>query len=150
MNRSSGGPDLQSQLLHMISTIEQPSVLLNKEKIVDQLLHREEQGSLVMPDTEIALIHTRSEWVQQPLISLFRYDMPIKLNHEAGDVKQVLLMLGPMKLDKASLEVLSEISGMLLLTDMVALLEEGSKEEITGFISGQLEKYMIRKLDWRD
>lgn len=150
MNRSSGGPDLQSQLLHMISTIEQPSVLLNKEKIVDQLLHREEQGSLVMPDTEIALIHTRSEWVQQPLISLFRYDMPIKLNHEAGDVKQVLLMLGPMKLDKTSLEVLSEISGMLLLTDMVALLEEGSKEEITGFISGQLEKYMIRKLDWRD
>ncbi|GAA0134393.1 mannitol operon transcriptional activator MtlR [Paenibacillus sp. YSY-4.3] len=150
MDRSSGGPNLHSQLLHMISTIEQHSVLLNKEKIVEQLLLREEQGSLVMPDTEIALIHTRSEWVQRPLISLFRYDLPIELNHEAGDVKQVLLMLGPMKLDKASLEVLSEISGMLLLTDMVMLLEEGSKDEIKGFISGQLEKYIIRKLDWRD
>ncbi|WP_055108253.1 BglG family transcription antiterminator [Paenibacillus ihumii] len=150
MERAAGGPDLASQLLHMVSTIDQPSVLLHKEKIVGQLLQREQQGSLVMPDTEIALIHTRSEWVQHPVISLFRYDLPIELNYEAGSVKQVLMMLGPLKLDKASLEVLSEISGMLLLTEMTTLLEGGSKEEIKSFISGQLEKYMIRKLDWRD
>lgn len=150
MALEAGGSNLESQLLHMVSTINQPSILLNKEKIVQQLLLREQQGSLVMPDTEIALIHTRSEWVQQPVISLFRYDKPLELNHEAGAVKQILLMLGPMKLEKASLEVLSEISGMLLLTEMITLLEEGSKEEIKGFISAQLEKYMKRKLDWRD
>lgn len=150
MALEAGGSKLESQLLHMVSTINQPSILLNKEKIVQQLLLREQQGSLVMPDTEIALIHTRSEWVQQPVISLFRYDKPLELNHEAGAVKQILLMLGPMKLEKASLEVLSEISGMLLLTEMITLLEDGSKEEIKGFISAQLEKYMKRKLDWRD
>ncbi|AZK47610.1 BglG family transcription antiterminator [Paenibacillus lentus] len=150
MELASGGPDLESQLLHMMSSIDQPSILLNKEKIVKQLLIREQQGSLIMPDTEIALMHTRSEWVQQPVISLFRYDMPLKLNHEAGAVKQILLMLGPMQLEKASLELLSEISGMLLLTEMITLLEGGSKEEIRSFISRQLEKYMIRKLDWRD
>lgn len=150
MELASGGPDLESQLLHMLSTIDQPSILLNKEKIVQQLLLREQQGSLVMPDTEIALMHTRSEWVHQPVISLFRYDRPLQLNHEAEAVKQILLMLGPMQLEKASLELLSEISGMLLLTEMITLLEEGSKEEIRSFISRQLEKYMIRKLDWRD
>ncbi|MFD3257057.1 BglG family transcription antiterminator [Paenibacillus lentus] len=150
MALEAGGSSLESQLLHMVSTINQSSILLNKEKIVQQLLLREQQGSLVMPDTEIALIHTRSEWVQQPVISLFRYDKPLELNHEAGAVKQILLMLGPMKLEKASLEVLSEISGMLLLTEMITLLEDGSKEEIKGFISAQLEKYMKRKLDWRD
>ncbi|MNJ35346.1 Transcriptional regulator MtlR [compost metagenome] len=150
MELASGGPGLESQLLHMLSTIDQPSILLNKEKIVQQLLVREQQGSLVMPDSEIALMHTRSEWVQQPVISLFRYDMPLELNHEAGAVKQILLMLGPMKLEKASLELLSEISGMLLLTEMITLLEGGSKEEIRSFISRQLEKYLIRKMDWRE
>ncbi|WP_051107688.1 BglG family transcription antiterminator [Paenibacillus fonticola] len=143
-------PDLEGELLQMLTVMNQPNILLSKEKIVQQLLLREQQGSLVMPDTEIALLHTRSEWVQQPIISLFRYDEPLELNHEDGTVRQILIMLGPMKLDKASLEVLSEISGMLLLADMITLLEGGNREEIKGFISAQLEKYIIRTLDWRD
>lgn len=137
---------LETQFLPMISMIGKPDILAHSEKIAAQLLAREQQGSLVIPDTELALIHTRSEWLQEPLLALYRYDQSLLLNDdETIKVKQVLMMLGPSKLDKSSLEVLSEISAMLLLPEMIAILENGDKASIKAFISKKLEQYIKTK-----
>lgn len=142
---------LETQLLPMISLIGKPDILVHSEKIAAMLLAREQQGSLVIPDTELALIHTRSEWIQEPLLVLYRYDEPLLLNdNEAIKAKQVLMMLGPAKLDKSSLEVLSEISAMLLLPEMIAMLENGDTASIKAFISQKLEQYIKTKMDWRE
>ncbi|RCW47904.1 BglG family transcription antiterminator [Paenibacillus prosopidis] len=142
---------LETQLLPMISLIGKPDILAHSEKIAAQLLAREQQGSLVIPDTELALIHTRSEWIQEPLLALYRYDKPLLLNDdEEIKAKQVLMMLGPVKLDKSSLEVLSEISAMLLLPEMIAVLEHDPAESIKLFISQKLELYIKTKMDWRE
>ncbi|MDQ0112161.1 BglG family transcription antiterminator [Paenibacillus harenae] len=142
---------LETQLLPMISLIGKPDILAHSEKIAAQLLAREQQGSLVIPDTELALIHTRSEWIQEPLLALYRYDEPLLLNDdEAMKARQVLMMLGPAKLDKSSLEVLSEISAMLLLPEMIAVLEHDPAESIKSFISQKLELYIKTKMDWRE
>ncbi|MGO4376613.1 PTS sugar transporter subunit IIA, partial [Paenibacillus sp. MCAF20] len=100
----------------------------HSEKIAAQLLAREQQGSLVIPDTELALIHTRSEWLQEPLLALYRYDQSLLLNDdETIKDKSSLEVLSEISLDKSSLEVLSEISAMLLLPEMIAILENGDK-----------------------
>lgn len=142
---------LDHQLPSMLSLIGKPYIDANREKIADQLLARELQGSLVIPDTELALLHTRSEWIKEPLLALYRYDRTLQLGEdEDAQAKHLLMMLGPLKLDSYSLELLSEISAMLLLPDLLTLLAHDDAAGIKLFISKKLEQYIKTKLDWRE
>lgn len=59
-------------------------------------------------------------------------------------------MLGPRELSKEGLEVLSEISAMLLLPDMIRMLENGTTEQIRQFISNELAGFFLKiKWKWR-
>ncbi|WP_139991053.1 BglG family transcription antiterminator [Paenibacillus paridis] len=143
--------DLAEQLPRMLSLFDKPYIDRHNDKITEQLLARERQGSLVIPDTELALLHTRSEWIEEPLLALYRFDRPLILS-EDGEMKakQALMMLGPMKLDPYSLELLSEISAMLLLPELLTVLAHGHAASIKLFISKKLEAYIKTKLDWRE
>lgn len=148
---SEGQERLENQLPGMLSLIGQPYIDSNSGKIAAQLLARERQGSLIIPDTRLALIHTRSEWIEAPVLALYRYDRPLQLSEDGeSEAKQVLMMLGPLKLDSYTLELLSEISAMLLLPDLLALLEREQAASIKLFISKKLELYIKTKLDWRE
>lgn len=146
-----GQAHLEQQLPAMLSLIGEPYIDTHLAKINEQLLERERQGSIVIPDTELALLHTRSEWIEAPLLALYRYDRPLQLS-EDGEFQalQVLMMLGPLKLDTYSLELLSEISAMLLLPELLTVLEHGNTASIKLFISKKLEHYIKTKLDWRE
>ncbi|KRE47870.1 hypothetical protein ASG81_08130 [Paenibacillus sp. Soil522] len=146
-----GQERLENQLPGMLSLIGQPYIDSNSGKIAEQLLAREQQGSLIIPDTRLALIHTRSEWIEEPLLALYRYDRPLQLSEDGeSEAMQVLMMLGPLKLDSYTLELLSEISAMLLLPDLLELLAHEQAASIKLFISKMLELYIKTKLDWRE
>ncbi|HTG70890.1 MAG TPA: BglG family transcription antiterminator [Candidatus Udaeobacter sp.] len=146
-----GQDRLEKQLPGMLSVIGSPYIDTNSGKIAEQLLAREQQGSLIIPDTLLALIHTRSEWIEEPLLALYRYDKPLQLSEDGeSQAMQVLMMLGPLKLDSYTLELLSEISAMLLLPDLLALLAHEQAASIKLFISKKLELYIKTKLDWRE
>lgn len=148
---SVGQEPLEKQLPSMLSLVAKPYVDKHTEKIGEQLLERERLGSVVIPDTKLALLHTRSEWIEEPLLVLFRYDRPLDLSEDSSiQALQLLMMLGPLKLDKYSLELLSEISAMLLLPDLLTLLENGDAASIQLFISRKLESYIKTKLEWRE
>ncbi|WP_083676265.1 BglG family transcription antiterminator [Paenibacillus sp. FSL H8-0548] len=148
---SVGQEPLEKQLPSMLSLVAKPYVDKHTEKIAEQLLERERLGSVVIPDTKLALLHTRSEWIEEPLLVLFRYDRPLDLSEDSSiQALQLLMMLGPLKLDKYSLELLSEISAMLLLPDLLTLLENGDAASIQLFISRKLESYIKTKLEWRE
>ncbi|RJE90386.1 PRD domain-containing protein [Paenibacillus sp. 1011MAR3C5] len=119
--------------------------------IANLLIQREQQGSVFIPDTSLAMFHTRSELVTKPLITLFRLQKPFLLNEQEHQfVTQFLIMLAPAGLNQISLELLSEISAMLLHPEMNQLLNEGVTEKIRSFMSRQLEIYMKSKLEWRE
>lgn len=125
--------------------------ILNVGAVAQQLLLREEHGSIVLPDTTIAMLHTRHEAVAAPVLALFRFNMPIQLRVDDDiNVQHILLMLAPRQLDKYSLEILSEISAMLLLPELTELLQRAETSQIKSFISTQLEKHIKQKLNWRD
>lgn len=146
-----GQERLENQLPGMLTLIGQPYIDSNSRKIAEQLLARERQGSLIIPDTRLALIHTRSEWIEEPLLALYRYDRPLQLSEDGeSEAMQVLMMLGPLKLDSYTLELLSEISAMLLLPDLLELLAHEQAASIKLFISKMLELYIKTKLDWRE
>ncbi|WP_123041580.1 BglG family transcription antiterminator [Cohnella candidum] len=148
-NRSDDG-DLKRLLKNLLNRLP-PRVLEREDEIVQALLDREEQGSLLIPDTELALYHTRSEGVSMPVLSLFRLETPQRLGDGSGaEARQILLMLAPKTLSKPGLEVLSEISAMLLLPELVRLLEQEREEAIRAYLSRNLEVYIKNKLEWRD
>ncbi|WP_373232519.1 BglG family transcription antiterminator [Cohnella sp.] len=143
---------LMERLLRLLS----PQALLQREDLIaQQLMEREAQGSLLIPDSKLALFHTRSQWVSAPLIALFCLESPIYLdndnaNEDTSEVKRIFLMLAPITLNKQALEVLSEISGMLLQPELVSLLEESDIVSIRALISRNMESYLKTKLEWRE
>ncbi|BBI36373.1 BglG family transcription antiterminator [Cohnella abietis] len=144
-------PDLQSLLVSLLDMMSLEMDSQINTKLAKQLVDREAQGSVIIPDTKLALLHTRSEWVSKPVISLFNLKNPIYLGQDSiCEVRQIFLMLAPVDLNKPALEVLSEISAMLLLPEMVKQLEDGNTETIRAFISRNMEAYMKTKLEWRE
>ncbi len=119
------------------------------DPIVEQIIEREQQSSQVIPDTRLALFHTRSDVVHHPFILLFRLEQPLILGNERPyEVHQILFMLGPKQLPKPSLEILSEISAMLLNTEMVRKLETANSENIQLFLAQELEYFIKTKMEW--
>jgi mannitol operon transcriptional antiterminator len=131
--------NLAEYLTTMCALIQPHAHLQSVETVVAKLLARERLGSQALPDTSLALFHTRSESIQQPALALFRLEAPLPLETTPTvDVRQVLLMLGPQDIGKESLEVLSEISAMLIETDLITLLETAGQKEIQDFLASQL------------
>lgn len=140
--------DLRLTLQQVCEAVSKDGALERTEPIVEQLLERERYGSQVIPDTRLALFHTRSELVRRPLLSLFRLGEALTLDSEQpAQVRELLLMLGPRELSKDGLEVLSEISALLLLPDMIRLLESGTAEQIKQFISNELAGFFENKTE---
>ncbi|WP_404302354.1 BglG family transcription antiterminator [Paenibacillus sp. DP01] len=143
---------LENQGMDMLATIEAICMLeavrgnvTEPSVVAEQLVERERQGSQVISDTSVALIHTRSPYVRQPSLTLYRLAEPLLADVDE-QVECVLLMLGPRELPKESLEVLSEISALLLQEDMITLLEHGSRDQIANYISSELAEFFHSKL----
>lgn len=144
----SNGPDLRQTLQQICEEIRKDGALERPQPIVEQLLERERYGSQVIPDTRLALFHTRSEHIRRPLLSLFRLSSALTLDPEhPTQVRELLLMLGPRELSKEGLEVLSEISALLLMPDMIRMLESGTTEQIKQFISNELAGFFENKME---
>lgn len=119
--------------------------------IVEHLILREEYGSQVIPHSHLALLHTRSEAVHAPVLALFRFDRPLRWKDlQEKQVQRALLMLGPKQMERETLEVLSEVSAMLLEPGVIRRLELDDEESIKRFFSHRFEQFLKTKLDWRD
>ncbi|MFS0727926.1 BglG family transcription antiterminator [Paenibacillus sp. 1P07SE] len=128
-----GMAELTSRLLALLE--EQGHVVLGQQ-VADKVMVRESYGSLVLPESTVALLHTRSEHVAQPLLVLLKLEKPIIAGDPAGQIEALLYMLAPQELPAVQLSLLSEISAMLLEHELVRLLEAGSEQEIRQWLAG--------------
>jgi mannitol operon transcriptional antiterminator len=132
----------------MCSVLHQSGVLNNPEEIARLLEEREEVGSQKIPGTSLALFHTRSDGIHSPSITLFQLTEPLlRTPEDPAGVSHVLLMLGPRQLSKESLEVLSEISALLLQEEMIALLEKGNRDDLIHYLSQELAGFYRSKTE---
>jgi mannitol operon transcriptional antiterminator len=135
------------RLLHsMLASLRNQGAVSDEAKVVQDLLDRELQGSVLIPDTQLALYHTRSEWVREPVLAVFRLRSAQPAGSDSDALaRQVFLMLAPKALNKQALEVLSEISAMLLQPELIRLFEEEDAERIRSFMASNLEHYIKNK-----
>lgn len=132
----------------MCSVLHQSGVLNNPDEIARLLEEREAVGSQKIPGTSLALFHTRSDGIHSPSITLFQLTEPLlRTPEDPAGVSHVLLMLGPRQLPKESLEVLSEISALLLQEEMIALLEKGNRDDLIHYLSQELAGFYRSKTE---
>lgn len=131
---------LEGVLKQMIGIVSRNGGVSDPETVIARLLERERMGSQLIPDTSLALFHTRSRLIPQPLLHLFRLRNAVSLADEAR-ASAILLMLAPKELPRESLEVLSEISAMLLRTELIDLMDRGAEEEIRSYLAEELQHY---------
>lgn len=138
--------ELSSILLEACRYAEENGVLSEASLVVNRLVEREQSGSQMIPGTTLALFHTRSAQITKPSLSLFRMEKPLLVDTKPPSILgHFLLMLAPETLSKESLEVLSEISAMLLDNKMIEQLEAGDEEVIQNFLSIHLTDYIRTK-----
>lgn len=131
--------DFAHSVLAMCKIVHRAGVLKDPGEVARLLEVRESMGSQKIPGTRLALFHTRSESIYRPSINLFQLEEPLlQTMDDPEGVSHVLLMLGPKELSKESLEVLSEISALLLQEEMIALLGKGNRDEIIHYLSREL------------
>ncbi|WP_339297773.1 BglG family transcription antiterminator [Paenibacillus sp. FSL R5-0623] len=132
----------------MCNVLHGTGVLKEPEEIAKRLEAREAVGSQKIPGTRLALFHTRSEGIYRPSISLFQLTEPLlRTPDDPAGVTHILLMLGPRELSKESLEVLSEISALLLQEEMITLLEKGIRDELIHYLSQELVGFYRSKTE---
>ncbi|WP_201003069.1 BglG family transcription antiterminator [Paenibacillus glycanilyticus] len=126
-------------------------VLTDAGLAAQRLLQREQSGSQMIPGTAVALFHTRGEEITRPSLALYRLEAPITLETASPSrLSHFLLMLAPRTLTKEALEVLSEISAMLLDTVMIDLLEAGDEEAIRDYLTIHLRMFFNIKAEASD
>lgn len=132
----------------MCKVLQESGVLKDPEEIARLLEAREKVGSQKIPDTSLALFHTRSDGIYRPSISLFQLSEPLLVTTEDPvGISHILLMVGPRELSRESLEVLSEISALLLQDEMITLLEKGIRDDLIHYLSRELVGFYRSKTE---
>ncbi|OXM17057.1 BglG family transcription antiterminator [Paenibacillus herberti] len=146
--------NLEVLLLEACSREELREAVLDPSVIAMQLIQREMQGTQLIPGTDLALFHTRSELVAKPVLMLFELEQALDMKendaHETEDgtsLKRFLLMLAPRTLNRESLEVLSEISATLLDQAMIDTLATGKEQVIRKRLAAYLTAFLDHKLE---
>lgn len=119
---------------------EEEALVADVQAVADRLLEREKMASQVIPGTSLALFHTRTRFVNYRSLALCRLSEPVLLDGDT-EIGAILFMLAPRQLPRESLEVLSEISAMLLNPELIELLETGKCEDIRNFLATELLDY---------
>ncbi|HZG57975.1 MAG TPA: sugar transporter, partial [Paenibacillus sp.] len=89
-----------------------------------------------------------SEAVAEPSVALFRLDEPAPTLDGDRSFERFVLMLAPKRLPKRELELLSEISAMLLQQHFIETLESDDASRIVQYMSNQLEAYIKNHIEW--
>ncbi len=111
------------------------STLIRKQMpVAKNLLKRVRMAPVGIPNSHIALLHTRSSEITRCSFTLFDLDNEILLlsmDHNTIQVKRILLMLAPDNLSDSKQQLLSMVSSMIIMSDSnLNLFTNGDQEQI--------------------
>ncbi|TSB48200.1 BglG family transcription antiterminator [Alkalicoccobacillus porphyridii] len=143
------GKVLDESLAQLCTELEEAGTLSDAVPVFEALLQRERLGGLGIPDTSLALFHTRTAEVNKPVFTMLQLDKEESLasmGDQPIDVNRVILMLAPLDAEQKLLDMLSSLSVMLIASEEhTRIVEMGSEAEIKKLISQHCFEY-IQKL----
>ena len=129
--------------------LEKQTVIKSAETITDALFARETIGGVGIPDTKLALFHTRHEDVLKPSFTVHTLPEPITMramDETDIEVSHVLILLSPDPYHEIGLEVLSFISTIIIEDEKsIALFESSHEADIRSYLANKFEQFVDEK-----
>lgn len=120
------------------------------DEVVQDLLKREEINGLGIPNTTMALYHTKSTHVYIPSFTICALEKPIEvlaMDNSKIQMKNLLLMLAPENMPEDVQEVLSYISGLLVSSkENLDLFQSADEKRILEFLTLKFDQLFKEKI----
>lgn len=131
--------------------LEKQKIIKDDEIVANALFAREALGGIGIPETKLALFHTRHEQVLKPSFTIQTLKDPIVMTAMDGtdsEVKHLLLLLAPHQYHKQGLEVLSFISALIIENEKsVELFESNQGTLIHSYLAQKFEQFIDEKIN---
>ncbi len=130
----------------MLLKAEEEDLLTNPTAVLQALKEREKKGGLGIPETNLALFHTRDQHVKQLIFQIAHLPNPCVVKGMDGKdvvMKNLLLMLVPHELNHREHEIVSLISTNIIESNEALLVFTSANEEL---IYKRLETILVRYL----
>jgi mannitol operon transcriptional antiterminator len=141
--------NIEEMIDQICEQLEQEQIIDDKKKVVEKLMERQRLGGLGIPNAQVALFHSKTEAIIVPFVRLYYLDTPISIkamDEKYIDVDKILVLLAPATIKKEGLEILSEISSLLIEEEFVEILASKDHQRITSFFVTHLYKYILAKI----
>ena len=141
--------NIEDMIKRICEQLEQDQIIDDKAQVVEKLIERQRLGGLGIPNAQVALFHSKTETILEPFVGVYYLDTPISIksmDETYIDVDKILVLLAPATIKKEGLEVLSEISSLLIEEEFVEILASKDHQRITSFIVTHLYKYILAKI----
>ena len=136
-------------LLTACHVLEKEKRIVNRDIVHAKLIERAQLGGVGIPETKLALYHTRDNHILSPTFTIYRLRKPIQITGMDGnrmDMNTILLMLSPQSVNSEVIEIMSSISGLLIQEPKaIELLEEADEDAIKRFLSEHFFNYIQQK-----
>jgi mannitol operon transcriptional antiterminator len=139
----------ESILSHICQDLFQKKIIQNKETVVNQLLEREKLSGIGIPNTGMALFHGRNEQINRVSFTVYLLTKPIwikSMENKEIEVNNILMLLGPKEMTKEGLEVLSQISALLIDDDTVGILRSKDAKTMVDYFSEKLYEFCYTQM----
>ncbi|WP_286191334.1 BglG family transcription antiterminator [Virgibacillus salexigens] len=139
------------QVLDAICTdLEKQGYVTDKQTVYQKLIERAKQSGLGIPNTALALYHTRSNDVNDAVFFIYELAHPVTVQGMDGEDMQItrlLLMAAPQVTHKEVLEVLSFLSSLIIIQGQESIdrFELGKEIELKNFLSEQFQQFLQDK-----
>jgi mannitol operon transcriptional antiterminator len=120
-------------LVKMVETAEQENLLTHAGAVLESLEERERKGGLGIPNTGMALFHSRHASVRELIFQVAHLNEPCLVKGMDGNemlIKNLLLMLAPEKLSTIEQEIISLVSTSLIENNEAIMIFSSSNEEM--------------------
>jgi mannitol operon transcriptional antiterminator len=118
--------------------------------VVEALFAREALGGIGIPETKLALYHTRIEQVCRPSFTIHKLEQPVMVKGMDGsemEVHTLLLLLSPQPFHEHGLEVLSLISTIIIENEQsIKLFETEDELQIQAYLAKKFEIFIEENL----
>ncbi len=140
---------LDSILQKALTRLELEKKIKNVNNIIKKLQEREKLSGLGIPDTALALYHTRSTNIIKPTLSIYTLTYPLTvrgMDNQSMKVTSILLLLAPEETQQEVLEVFSFLSSLLIQDmDSIRIFSSGNQDQVKQYLSDEYRKFLLEK-----
>ncbi|WP_227551775.1 BglG family transcription antiterminator [Metabacillus sediminilitoris] len=141
---------IEKILKHVSKKLVANRLIDDGKKLVNALLKREHIGGLAIPQTKLALFHTRSDTVIRPSFHIIDLEKPMMLkamDNEQSSVTRILVLLAPEQADSSQLELMSFISASIIESQAsINIFESAAKNSLIQYISQKYFTNFVKNL----